>query len=273
MIDPTIAIDLVVTAALKAASSEVVKRSIGALSGRLGAAIENRNHAEAKKIIEEENLIEPIAKIAQEGIEKSVIFSLNETDLSSPTYKTELFNRVLDLGFRASTENKVDILLTGSLINSETLSVFSTRSSVPLLTKSGISITIAKGLTPTLAFYAILPDTGRNSEVVDDYKAKIKDIRNESLSSYIQAGQIAAKESWAYSLKQITAGSVYFDYSSNAKQVSSIAEADRVAINDFSKGIRQMLNDIKDYPSIPRLSDRERYEIDSLLEEIKNVGI
>jgi len=272
MIEAAAALDLVVTAALKAASSEVVKKSIGALSERLGFAFESKDHAQIKKIIEEDNLIDPLAKIAQAGIDQSIIFSLNKTDLSSPTYKTELFHRIIELGFRISNINKVDVVLNGSLLDNETLSVFSTRKNMPDLVRQGVSIQIN---VPNVfdGYYSILPNTNKNKEIVTAYKEQIRDIRQDTLDKYITFPQIFSEDHWAYSLQNATAGSVFFKYDENARLVSTDATGNKIKIRDFSSGIRSMLADVKDYPNLPHLSDKERYEIENLLQGLKDLGI
>jgi hypothetical protein len=272
MIEAAVALDLVVTAALKAASSEVVKKSIGALSARLGAAFERRNHAEIKSIIEEEDLIDPVARIAQAGINNSVIVSLNSSDLSSPIYKTELFSMIMVLGFRISNENKMDVLLSGSLLSADTLSIFSTRRVLPTLTKKGVSVVIGGSSVPQ-GYYAILPNSSKNKEIVNAYKSHVKEARFENLEDYISCPKITKEDAWAYAINNVTAGSVYFHFAQHAEEVAGVYSDGKIKIGDFASGIKSMLTDIKDYPSIPRLSEKERYEIEALLQGLRDLGI
>jgi hypothetical protein len=66
-------IDLVIESLIKAASTQAVKHGFDAISSGLRAVFENGNRQEIKSYIKSQNLVEPVAKLAQETIESSYI--------------------------------------------------------------------------------------------------------------------------------------------------------------------------------------------------------
>jgi hypothetical protein len=206
LMDPT---DIVIESLLKAASTEVVKRGIEAISTRLRSVFDRGNHAEIKQVIEEENLTSSVAQLAKLSLDSSYIIPFSSLNEARPQHKVDFFYQILEFCFKVSQENQMDIILPGSFIGVKNISLFSTKNNAPRIAKSNLIITMPD--VTRNVFYSIVPVGNESTKIFNAYKDRVRSIRNES-ENYIESGHFFGKASWNFCIDRISAGSVYFRY-------------------------------------------------------------
>lgn len=264
--DPT---DIVVESLLKAASTEVVKRGIDAISTRLRAVFDRGNHEEIKKVVEEENLGTPLAELAKQSLDSSYIIPFSAPQEARPRHKVDFFLHVLQFGFKLSVENKVDIIVPGSFVGTGNLSLFSTVRSYPAIAKQELAIFFPDPSSG--GYYSIIPAADRSTKIFDDYLDMVQKLRNET-EGYVEAGKILGEYNWNYSLTRLSAGTAYFRYGNIWPQPQKEAIGIRdgsASILSWSDGIRSMLNHAAKYPDLGILPQEDVVNLLALAEEIK----
>jgi len=266
--DPT---DIVIESLLKAASTEVVKRGIEAISTRLRAVFDRGNRAEIKKVIEEENLTSPVAQLAKQSLDSSYIIPFSSLNEARPQHKVDFFYQILKFGFKASRENKMDILIPGSFIGVNNLSLFSTKDNIPSVAKSNLNISMPNSTNN--GFYSIIPTGDDSTKVFNTYKDKVRSIRNDS-ENYIEPGHFFGKAPWHFCVERISAGSVYFKYgvifTKEQKAAVGVTSGNQALMASWAEGIRTMIQRVEDYPSLSILPPDDGILLMELADELRN---
>lgn len=205
-------LDLVIESLIKAASTEVGKRGIDMISKGLRAVFDRGNREEIKQYITQQKLIEPAAKLAEETIKNSYVLPFSSLKEARPEHKVEFFYQIVKFGFELSAQLNMDILLPGSLVGPNILTLYSTRDGSPTLTRSKLKIDM--GDYTSSGALCIIPTDGDASaiEICNKYKAHVSRLRQES-EIYAIVGQLRGVDNRKYRIENISAGSVYYNIS------------------------------------------------------------
>ncbi len=272
MVDP---LDIVIAALLKAGSTEVVKRGLDSLSDQFKHAFARKDAVEIKKVAEDEGVASNLADIARVSLETSVLIPVS-APVAQPEQRVASFEQMLRLGFKVSEENKTDIVVPGSFIDENHISIFSTSGYVPkIIRPDSVNLLIDDFSRATEGFYAIIPTGNDSPSLINDYKNRFIEWRDDS-PNYFKIDRWLGEYAFTYRVVKISAGSVFVQYSA-AFQKHGLPTDGKLKITNYAtnyaKGIQSMLAYMRDYPGLTVLSSEEILTLTTLMEQIRSFGI
>ena len=187
-------LSIVISAMLKAASTEVVKRGLDDLSEGFKAAFERKNREEIAKIAIQEGITQKLSEIAEVTLDTSVLVQVS-APVARPSQRVDFFSQMLELGFKMSKQNNMDILVPGSFIDDKHMSIFSVPNKIPSLKRSdGVNLRIGDmNSIIESGFYGILPVPPGVvvTTAISEYKRKaIKWRSNSESTSVLRPGKV-----------------------------------------------------------------------------------
>jgi hypothetical protein len=266
--------DIVVESLIKAASTETVKRGFDAISTGLRGVFDRGNRAEIKEFIRQQELIEPVAKLAKETIENSYVLPFQSPNLAKPQHKVEFFNQIVSFGFNLCGQHNMDVMLPGSFVGTDTISLFSVDDGQPNVSLEKLAVNF--GGYASAGSLCIIPAGNNNPiELCDAFKAHVIAKRQDT-EAYISAANLKNYRNRYFRLEKISAGSVYYSLSlkiSNEHKAElgfkNMAE-DSLLMKDWYNGINMMLQYAKGLPNIEILPTEEGLKLIELADKLKD---
>lgn len=267
MVDP---LDIVIAALLKAGSTEVVKRGIDSLSDQFKHAFARKDIVAIKKVTEDDGVASNLADIARVSLETSVLIPVS-APVAQPAHRVASFEQMLSLGFKVSEETKTDIVVPGSFVDENHLSIFSTSGRIPNISRPDPVNLLIDDANGTEGFYAIIPTGNDPSHLINDYKNRLLEFRDNS-TNYFKIDRWLGEYAFNYRIIKISAGSVFVRYSA-AFEKHGFPIDGKIKITNYAKGIQSMLSYMRDYPGLTALSPEEILTLTTLMEQIRSFGI
>jgi hypothetical protein len=183
----------------------------------------------------------------------------------------EFFSQIVKFGFDLSKQLNMDVLLPGSFISADTISLFSIEGGYPKIKVETLAVTTGNYGAP--GALSIFPGGDDALQTCDRYKNAARRTRQES-DSYLSVNRLAQSENRKFRVGKISAGSAYYDVGSllqakERKELGFESEGSVLPLKDWSDGIRKMLNYASDLPNIEVLPLEEGVKLMQLAEELK----
>src|SRR3954464_12038828 len=207
---------------LKAAASGTIghylKRSLEAIDSRLRTMIENKESpATIAKYIEDRDLGANVNELANSILDSSIFIPMAKVEERTLDVRVDFFRQFLEIGFHLSREWKLDILLPGSLLGTNSLTLFlGKEAGDSKIVRSGIKLQVPKGNYEAIA---IVPF--KNSKDVariwEDYKRGFGRAKSNS-DEYAQIGSLVPElhnadvlrnPTTIFRVETITAGGIF----------------------------------------------------------------
>jgi hypothetical protein len=259
--------DMIVETLLKTLVSEGMKGSLNAISSGLRKVFDKGNPEEIKKYIVDQNLVQPTAELARFTIASSYVLPVTILSDAKPQHKVELFAQVATLGFELSKRLKMDIVLPGSVMSPDTISIFSTNDGFPKIKVETLAVSF--GAYNDDGSLCVLPAADPVS-FCDKVKDKFRTRRLET-DAYLSSSQL--ENFRPFRLEKISAGSVYFNLKASmskdhAKELG-VNEDGLFPLRDWSEGTKRMLRYAAQLPAIESLPAEEAAKLIDVFEELK----
>jgi len=272
---------------LKAAASGTIghylKRSLEAIDSRLRTMIENKESpATIAKYIEDRDLGANVNELANSILDSSIFIPMAKVEERTLDVRVDFFRQFLEIGFHLSREWKLDILLPGSLLGTNSLTLFlGKEAGDSKIVRSGIKLQVPKGNYEAIA---IVPF--KNSKDVariwEDYKRGFGRAKSNS-DEYAQIGSLVPElhnadvlrnPTTIFRVETITAGGIFYGAPSLAKELAGSAltlEGESAPIIAWQGGVAQMLNGIQDLYTLLFIPDPESEVIKRISGQLKSI--
>jgi hypothetical protein len=271
---------------LKAAASGTIghylKRGLERIDAGLSQLIEERKPVEEiVKYIEERQIGKTLDQFAGDILDSSIFIPMDRGEAQSLGMRVEFFRQFLAIGYLLSHAWKIDILLPGSLLGSNSLTLFLGADGFSgELKRSGVRLNI-----PKLEAYealAIMPVKGTKelasawgtykrafieAKSASEEYSSIKDIMPNLYNSDVLRNPITA-----FRIQSVTASAVMYAVPSIAKQLAGNAlalDGDRAPLSHWQEGVAVMLRGIQELRGLLYIPASEAETIGQLSEQLK----
>jgi hypothetical protein len=226
---------------------------------------------EAKKFIIEHDLIKQIAMLDLTDIEID-IFLYASPEKARQEHIIDFFHQIVKFGFGLSRKYNMDIVLPGSFVSSDTITLFSSRASKTTIKKNRHHIKIGD---PVHGYVSIIPKYNVG-DIRQFCRDNWKETFEKSLATgyYTNVGQLAfCQYNISYSVELIHHTYVCLRGHENREEQKKLrvfaGEFPRLYIQDWYAGISSMLDYAPELPRIEVLSDNDVKKLTELVDMLR----
>lgn len=236
---------------------------------------DRKSPKEIKTYIEKNDLEEKFGGFTKELLNDSVVVPSVASGAPTPETKAEFFSLFLEMGFFLSNRWQTDLVLPGSFIGENTLSIFGNNSQgVPKISRNKVEITWE---TPTRNYLRIIALPDEKVKSYFDYYRKTLHQYKSDFSTYATLSELfpSLKDiSENSGVVLITAGSVIFKFGSlmGEDQISALGiEGGRAKIQSWQSGLDRMVESVPQVADALVLPGPEDDDMQTLIDKLKNI--
>lgn len=244
-------IRLIAEALIKTAASKTIDFSLSGISLLLKKAVQDGDQASAIRIIEsDESIKEPALKLANEALASSFLVPIIPENKITADEALDLFMTLIDLGFRISRKLNCDICFPGSIIDVDTITLFTSENkNLPLLEKKDRLILIPFEPGSEIGIYPAADPLKLSHSMMEVVRSK-----REVSTSYVKLSGGPFMD--GVMVKSINLQNVSFSTLNFNKDFATQLKMSggSVKIRNWGDGINAMLDFIPEIPDLDALS-------------------